>query len=89
MGGRLNALALYPFMFKGTVNSSNVSWELESGIYFHGSKLYDEGGYGLLRVYSADNYSLHIDTNFKPFSIYVRAAHGYGEVVDFDWTKIH
>ena len=85
----MNLLKLFPFMYKDSINSNNISWDLGSGIYFHGSKLYPDGGYGLLLVFVADNYSAQIDINFKPASIYYRAAHDYGDVVDIEWTKIH
>lgn len=76
-------------MFRYTVNADNVSWNLESGIYFHGSKLYNEGSFGILIVFIADNYSVQFDINLGTPSIYYRSSHGYGEIVAANWTKLH
>ena len=89
VGGLLSSLKLYPFMYRGRITKSELTWNLGSGYYFHGSPLYDNGSYGVLIVIVADSYIVQLDINLTPASVMYRSAHNNGDDVDTNWTKLH
>lgn len=89
VGGLLSSSKLYPFMYRGRITKSELTWNLGSGYYFHGVPLYDNGSYGVLIVIVADSYIVQLDINLTPASVMYRSAHNYGDDVDTNWTKLH